>query len=210
MAEPKDEITGVLGRWYGGQTGALDDLIPLVYDELRLLARRTFQKGPRVSTLEPTALVHELYQRLASSTPGSYQDRSEFFAMVAKKMREILIQHFRARTAEKRGGKVRKVNLDGSEKAGDPGTLGLEDIVGLHLALERLDRINRRQRMVSELRYFGGLTLQETADALDISLAQVKRDWRTAQLWLASQLKASHQSRESKSDDNQICNSEPE
>jgi RNA polymerase sigma-70 factor (ECF subfamily) len=171
--------------WGHGDKSAFDRLIPLVHTELHRLARR-YMAGERAGhTLQTSALVNEAYLRLIDITQVHWQNRAHFFAMAARTMRRILVDSARARGNQRRGGDVVKVALDDALVVG---TDRRDDLVALDEALERLGAVYPRQAQVVELRYFGGLTLEETAAALDISTDTVKRDWRFAKLWLLREL----------------------
>jgi RNA polymerase sigma factor (TIGR02999 family) len=171
--------------WGHGDKSAFDRLIPLVHTELHRLARRCMAGERAGHTLQTSALVNEAYLRLIDITQVHWQNRAHFFAMAARTMRRILVDSARARGNQRRGGDVVKVALDDALVVG---TDRRDDLVALDEALERLGAVYPRQAQVVELRYFGGLTLEETAAALDISTDTVKRDWRFAKLWLLREL----------------------
>jgi len=157
-----------------------------VYDELRALAARQLRGQPAGHTLQATALVHEAWMRLAHRDPSAYSDRSHFFALAAKAMRHVLVDHARRVRARKRGGEQQRVTLvtgDGSARSGPP-----TDVLDLDRALGRLERESGRQARVVELRFFGGLSIPEVADALGVSHMTVSNDWRRARVWLAREL----------------------
>jgi RNA polymerase sigma factor (TIGR02999 family) len=164
---------------------SLDELLPQVYPELRSLAARYFRSERRAHTLQPTALVHEVYLRLAESNSGLRGGRAQLLALAAKAMRSILIDHARRRNAEKREGAHRRVTLELIDRQGTPYQV---DLLALHEALERLDRDEPVKSQVVELRFFGGLSIEETAEALGISTGTVKRQWTTARAWLFREL----------------------
>ena len=170
------EITRLLDRARDGDPGAIDRLIPLVYDELRALARH--QRRGADATLDTTALVHEAYEKLAR---GTFADRHHFFRIAARAMREVLVERARARRAQKRGGGARPLPLREGVLAGPAEP---ERLVALDEALTRLGALDARQAEVVELRYFVGLTISETAEVLGLSPATVKRDWTAARAWL--------------------------
>jgi RNA polymerase sigma factor (TIGR02999 family) len=179
------DITRLLVEWQSGDAAALDDLIPLVYDELRALASAHLARehGPR--TLQPTALVHEAWMRLAGSEPGHLASRNHFFATAAAAMRRILVEQARRRRTRKRGRSEDRITL---ELDGLP-TPSLEpDVLDVHRALEDLARIADRQARMVELRFFGGLTVPESAEVLGVSLATAERDWTAARHWLRRRL----------------------
>jgi RNA polymerase sigma factor (TIGR02999 family) len=176
--------TALLLAWERGDAGALDRLMPLVHAELRRLARRQMAHERPGQTLQATALVHEAYLRLVEIKQVRWQNRAQFFGLAARVMRHILVDAARARGNEKRGG-GRKVSLEEARAASpdtDPDVLSLDD------ALRALEHAHPRKARVVEMRFFGGLSLEETAAALQISVDTVKRDWRFAKLWLLSEL----------------------
>ncbi len=164
---------------------SLDSLLPIVYQELRRLAASYLRRERPGQTLQPTALVHEAYLRLMKDKPDRWKNRAHFCAIAAHAMRQILIEKARARDALKRGGGGARVTLDEAMAAGGERTI---DLVALDAALERLAEIDAEQARLVELRFFGGLTVEETAEALDISPATVKRHWTIARAWLAREL----------------------
>jgi len=171
--------------WGRGDKSAFDRLIPLVHAELHRLARH-YMAGERADhTLQTSALVNEAYLRLIDITQVHWQNRAHFLAMAARTMRRILVDSARARGNQRRGGDVVKVSLDDALVVGSERH---EDLVALDGALDRLRDVYPRQAEVVELRFFGGLTLEETAAALDVSIDTVKRDWRFAKLWLLREL----------------------
>jgi RNA polymerase sigma factor (TIGR02999 family) len=185
MASP-EEVTQLLREWGDGNQAAFDALVPLVYQELRRIANRYMAMQKPGHTLQATALIHEACIRLTAPSEKHWKDRTHFFAVAAKCMRHILVDYARAQCARKRGGTgQRALRL---EEAGEiSGELSAE-IVALDDALTDLAKLNRRQSEVVELRYFGGLTVEETADALNVSADTVLRDWRAARSWLYVEL----------------------
>jgi RNA polymerase sigma factor (TIGR02999 family) len=183
---PTPDVTDLLLAWEEGNPGALDALLPVVYTELRKIAHaRMRAEGPGCQTLETTALVHEAYLRLVGGRSVPWQNRTHFFAVCARLMRRILVDRARARHSAKRGGPARPVPLferRGAVAARD------EDLLALDEALDRLAAADRRMAEVVQLRYFGGLTVEETAHVLGTSRDTVMRDWKTARLWLAREL----------------------
>ena len=173
-------LTRLLGRARDGDADALRALVPLVYDELRALARSQRRRRGAGATVNTTALVHEAYQKLARSANG-YADRGHFFRVAARAMREVLVDHARAQSRQKRGGPTRPLPLDEAlvGRAGPP-----ERVLALDEALARLRLRDPRQAEVVDLRYFVGLTIPETAEVLGLSPATVKRDWTAARAWL--------------------------
>ena len=164
---------------------AANNLAPLVYDELRRLAGALMRRERPGQTLQPTALVHEAYLRLLKDRPDRWQNRAHFCAIAAHSMRQILIERARARDAQKRGGGGAKVTLDEGMMAGAPRPI---DFLALDDALERLAALDAEQARIVELRFFGGLSVEETAEALGSSPATIKRRWTLARAWLAREL----------------------
>lgn len=185
MPDPAETPTALLRAWGNGDRAALDRLVPLVNQELHQLARRYLRNEREGHTLQPTALVNEAYLRLVDLDRMQWQDRVHFFAMAARAMRRILVDHARARDNDKRGGGVRKVSLD---LAMDVSRAPEQHLVELDDALKRFESVHPRKAHVVELRFFSGLSLEETAAALDVSVDTVKRDWRFAKLWLLRDL----------------------
>jgi RNA polymerase sigma factor (TIGR02999 family) len=185
MAAPAASATDLLLAWGRGDPHACDRLMPLVYDELHRLARRYMRDEPAGHTLQPTALVNEAYLRLVDVERIQLDSRAHFFALAARMMRRLLVDAARARGNDKRGGRIRKVALDdASGVPAEPG-FGLDD---LDEALRKLESIHPRKVRVVELRFFGGLSVEQAADALNVSTDTVKRDWRFAKLWLLHEL----------------------
>jgi len=179
-------VTDLLVHWSEGDQEALNKLIPLVYDELHKLASRYLRRERRDHTLQTTAVVHEAYLKLVNQRDANFENRLHFFAVAAQIMRRILVDYARRHHASKRGGDLYKLSLDEalvtSEEKG-------ADLLALDEALERLAAIDPRQSRVVELRIFAGLTLEETAQALNISPSTVRREWSTAKAWLHRQIK---------------------
>jgi RNA polymerase sigma factor (TIGR02999 family) len=182
--DPAHDITRILDDWGHGDPGAIDRLFPLVYQELRALARRRAGRA-RGETLSTTAVVHEAYLKLVDQTHASYENRLHFFAVAAKVMRRLVVDHARDRAAQKRGGEARLVTLDDEAIAAQERPI---DLLALDRALERLEGYDPRLGKLVELRYFGGLTLAETASALQISATTVKRDWFKARAFLIREM----------------------
>jgi RNA polymerase sigma factor (TIGR02999 family) len=180
------EITEMLKAWSGGENEAADKFMPLIYDELRRQARRFLNHERANHTLQTTALVHEAYLRLNEQTGIKWQSRSHFFALAARMMRRILVNYAVSRNREKRGGKNEHVGLD------EMTIIGVDksevDLLALDDALTRLEKLDARQAQVVELRYFSGLSIDETAEALAVSPATVKREWNMAKAWLRLEL----------------------
>jgi RNA polymerase sigma-70 factor, ECF subfamily len=180
------QITGWLADWRAGDEGARDRLFAVVHPQLRALAARLLQRERRDHTLEPNAVVNELYLRLIGGQPVSYQDRIHFFAIAAQTMRRILIDYARARVAEKRGGQQQRVGLSAVDGAAP--VASSEQLLDLDTLLSALATADPRAARVVELRFFGGLREEDVADVLQVSVITVKRDWKAARAWLAANL----------------------
>ena len=179
----------LLSRAASGDQKAVSQLMPLVYDELRRLAASYLRRERPGQTLQATALVHEAYVRLIGEKAHNWQNRTHFLAIAALSMRQILVQRARARRAAKRGGDPARITLDERLMAAPSrGEAEEIDVVALDAALDRLAKLNERQAKIVELRYFGGLGVEEAAEALGISPATVKRDWTLARAWLKREL----------------------
>lgn len=181
------EVTRLLGEVQDGDRAALDRLFALVYEELQVLARRQRQKWQGNYTLDTTALVHEAYVKLVDQSRIDVESRAHFHAFAARAMRHILCNYARERNAKKRGGAVEKVSLNEMRLPGKGAAFSIEQsemLAALDDALERLEQVDPRQSKVVECRFFGGMTIVETAAALEISPRTVKRDWAVAQAWL--------------------------
>ena len=203
MPVPSDNrITQLLVAWSNGDAGALQDLTPLIYEHLKNMAARHLRSEPAGRTIQTTGLVHEAFLRLVDQRSPRWQNRSHFFAIASNLMRRVLVDQARARLAKKRGGGKSHLSLDAagatleglgehllSDAQNDAGEeAGRANLIGIDSALTRLDALDRRQAQIVELRFFGGLTVEETAQVLDISNATVKRDWMMAKAWLAREL----------------------
>jgi RNA polymerase sigma factor (TIGR02999 family) len=175
------EITRLLSDWGQGERQALEQLIPLVFDDLRRMARRYLRREPEGHTLQPTALVNEVYCRLLDQSRIHWQNREQFFGVAALIMRRILLDHAKGRQAEKRGGKIAKVSID---EARDVAAMRDPDLIALDEALTRLAELDARQSRIVELRYFMGLTIEEIAEVLGLSETTIKREWQIARRWL--------------------------
>lgn len=179
------DVTRLLKRWGTGDPQAVGELLPLLYDELRHLAAVYMRRQPQGHTLQPTALVNEAYLKLAGQSGLSFADRAGFFGLAAKVMRQLLVDHARAHHAAKRSGDAVRVTLDEGIASLPPRDV---DFADLDTALEELGRLDERQAQVVELRFFAGLGIEETAAALKLSPATVKREWATARAWLYRKL----------------------
>jgi RNA polymerase sigma-70 factor, ECF subfamily len=182
---PPHEITELLQQLRTGSRDALDRLMPLVYGELRRQAGRYLQRERRDHTLQPTALVHEAYLRLVGHHQAPWQNRAHFFGIAAQTMRRILVDHARGLQRIKRGGPQQKVALEEAHALTEDSTV---DLLALDEALEQLVKLDPQAARIVELRYFAGLSVEETAEALGISPTSVKRDWRMAKAWLHAAL----------------------
>jgi RNA polymerase sigma factor (TIGR02999 family) len=182
------KITQLLIAWSAGRREALDDLLPLVYEELRRLAARYLRHEPGDHTLQPTALVHEAYLRLIDQRRVQWRNRAHFYGVAAQIMRRILVDHARARRAEKRGAGWERVPLVEDET---PAGAGDVDVLALDEALGRLAAFDSQQERIVELRYFGGLTIDEVAEVVGLSAATVVREWTIAKAWLRAELSES-------------------
>ena len=183
---PQGEVTGLVLAWNAGDTTAIERLMPLVYDELRRLAELHFRRESAGHTLQPTAVVHEAYLRLVDQSRMTWKNRGHFFAVASQAMRRILVDHARARTAEKRGGGERRVTLEAAEESPEP--IQEFDLLALDEALTRLKGLDHGQAQIVELRFFGGLSIEETAEAMETSPSSVKREFRSAKAWLYREL----------------------
>lgn len=187
-ARASGEVTVLLERFRSGDSSAQEKLIPLLVDELRRLARQQLRSERPGHTLQPTALVNEAYLRLIGDQARDWRSRAHFIGVSVLVMRRILIDHARRKQAQKRGGIEPALAIESEEFPG----LSYEqadELVALNVALDRLDEINPRQRQIVELRYFGGLSVEETAEVLSVSPITVKRDWAAARAWLRGQLR---------------------
>jgi RNA polymerase sigma factor (TIGR02999 family) len=190
QASNRGDVTRVLISLRDRGPDAWEELVPLVYDELRAIAHNQLRVERRRDRLETTALVHEAFLRLVDQTRVEWRDRTHFFAVAAMVMRRVLINEAHRRKAEKRGGGRAPVSLDGVEIPVMPHERA-EELIALDAAITRLEEMDRRQGRVVELRYFGGLSVEETAAALSVSTATVKRDWRVARAWLYREMEGS-------------------
>lgn len=182
---PSEGVTQLLLKWSKGDKSASEELIPLVYDELRRVAQNYLSRERPDHTLQATALVHEAYLRLVDQTNVDWQDRAHFFALASQMMRHILVDYARRHRAEKRGGLAQRLTL--AEAVSFPAQDEF-DLVALDEALIKLAKLDPEQSRIVEMRFFGGLTIEETATALDVSVATVNREWRIAKAWLLREL----------------------
>ena len=179
------DATELLRAWSEGDEAALNELVPLVERELHRLARAHMRRERRSHTLQATALVNEVFLRLAQSPAPRWQNRGHFVGVAARLMRQVLVDHARSRGSRKRGGGVRRVPLENAPLITPEPEL---DVLAVDRALDAFAKIDPRKSRVVELRFFGGLSVDETADLLGISVETVKRDWRVAKLWLSREL----------------------
>jgi RNA polymerase sigma-70 factor (ECF subfamily) len=187
VKRPDQSVTELLLKWGSGDKAALDELIPLVYDELRKLAASYLRRKPGAHTLQATALVHEAYVHLADQSSISMQHRAQFFGLAAKVMRDILVDHARKRLAAKRGGDQMRLSLSQADRFGHKPEV---ELLVLDDALNELATTNPQHSRVIELRFFGGLTIEETADVMNLSHATTERYWSFARAWLRRELAA--------------------
>ena len=185
MNDSAKNVTQLLLNWNRGDQSALDDLMPLVYEELRRLADHYLRGERKNHTLQATALVHEAYLRLVDLNQMEWKNRAQFFGVAANFMRRVLVDHARARLAEKRGSDDERLSLTDASSLIQQTTV---DLIALDDALGALEKLDQQQCRVVELRFFGGLTIEETAEVMGISPMTVKREWRTAKLWLRRQI----------------------
>jgi RNA polymerase sigma factor (TIGR02999 family) len=186
MPPPSSKVTQLLQQWGEGRQDSLDALLPQIYSELRRLAARSLRRERRGHTLQPTALVHEAFLKLVDQRAVQWQNRAHFFGIAAKVMRRVLIDHARGHAARKRGSGIAPVSLDESLMAASETSV---DVLALDEALTRLTALDPQQGRVVELKFFGGMTLDEIAAALHISPATVSREWTLARAWLFAALK---------------------
>ena len=180
------DVTDLLHEWRKGDASAPDRLIPLVYAELRKLAHRCLQGERAGDALQTTELINEAYLKLVNCSRVKWNDRTHFFRMAAKLMRRVLVEEARERLARKKGGQFTRVSFDEAMTVSPD--FDVELVIAIHEALERLAEYDPRKAQIVELRYFGGLSIEETAAAMGVSIDIVKRDWRTARLWLMKEL----------------------
>lgn len=190
MAEAREDVTEILAQLRDGDQRAADKLLPMVYDEFRALARHYLAQERMNHTLQPTALVHEAYMKLVDQTRVDWQGKSHFFAVAAQAMRRILVDHARSRQRDKRGGGRARVVLDEAVALSPQKD---EDVLALDEALEKLAQVDARQAKVVELRFFGGMNVDEVAQALGVSKRTVEGDWTFARAWLSRELRGPDQ-----------------
>ena len=179
------QVTSLLAAWSQGNQNALNELMPLVYNELHRIARRSWNWRNQGNTLQPTALINEAFLKLAGAENASFQNRCHFIAVACTAMRQILVNHAKSRRAAKRGSGGVTISLEEVQLAVHQEAT---EVVALHEALERLQAIDSRKSKIVEMRYFGGLSIEETAEALGVSVITVNRDWRLARTWLIREM----------------------
>ena len=184
-SDTRGEITALPAASAGGDRGAFDRLVPLIYDGLRAIAHRQLRRQPRHPTLDTTAIVHEAYLKLVEQSGAAWTDRTQFFAFSARVIRNLLIDYGRERNARKRGGEAIHLPLD-DELAGAPGRT--VELLALDEALTELGRMDERLERLVECRFFGGMSMEETAEAMAVSLSTAERDWRRARAYLYTAL----------------------
>ncbi len=195
---PPGEVTRLLLRWRAGDSAALESLIPLVYEELRAMARRHLARENGPHTIQRTALVHEAFLRMVDQKQVDWQSRAQFFGIASQMMRRVLVDHARRRGAAKRGANPARVDLDAVLAAEEGSTDAAPaddevDFEAVHQALERLEALDADQGRLVELRFFGGLSIQEAAEIMEISPATAKREWAVARAFLQRELTAGPQ-----------------
>jgi RNA polymerase sigma factor (TIGR02999 family) len=185
MDAARSDVTQLLQQWSDGREEAFDRLLPQIHDELKKLAASYLRRERPDHTLQPTALVNEAFLKLVGQRAVKWQNRAHFFGIAAQAMRRILVDHARAHAASKRGGVMRKVPLDNEMMVSRVGDV---DLLALDEALTRLAAMDPQQSRIVELRFFGGLTMEETAEVMRISPATIGREWRMAKAWLSAEL----------------------
>lgn len=186
VLQPKNDITHLLRAHGRGEEGAFDELMPMVYDDLHRIARRQLRRGKRGATLDTTGLVHEVYLKMVDQSQASWEDRSHFFAISARAMRQIIVDYARQRLAAKRGGGQAHTPLDEARIAIEAQA---DWLLALDQALQRLAELDERMARIVECRFFAGLTEEESAEALAISVRTVQRDWKRARGWLKEEMR---------------------
>lgn len=181
----RGDITRLLIVWSNGDLGAFDHLMPMVYDELKRIARSKLRQHGSDRILQPTSLVHEAYIRLVDQTRIEWRDRAHFYAIAANTIRRILVDDYRHRTADKRGGGARDISLSETDAVATEQSV---DLLALDEAMEKLAAFDQRQVEIIDMRFFGGLTNEEIAEALGVSVKTVEREWKAAKAWLRSHL----------------------
>ena len=181
------DVTALLKDWHGGNNEAIHEIIPLIYNSLRQTARRCFSLERRGHTLQPTALINEVYMRLQNGKKLEFANRKHFLWFAGQMMRRILVDHARTRSRDKRGGASPILVVDDDEFIGREG-IGSDTLLALDMALDKLEAMSSRQARIVELRFFAGLEVEEVAEVLEVSHRTVVREWQMARLWLAREL----------------------
>ena len=187
-SEPNEEITRLIRLWTDGDREALGELLELLYDDLRHLAERYLRRAGQANTLQTTAVIHEVYLRLAGPNDRRFEDPRQFFAFIVKVIRSVLSDYAKAKLTQKRGEGTELLSLEDGLGLSGGTSMDLPSLLSLIEALERLGELDQRQASIVEMRFFGGLSNEEIADVLGISSMTVKRDWRLARRWLSSRL----------------------
>ncbi|MGZ5537581.1 MAG: sigma-70 family RNA polymerase sigma factor [Chthoniobacterales bacterium] len=188
MAEPMPaDVTQLLGQWSAGDRAALDEIIPLVYDELRRMAHGHMARERAGHTMQATALVNEVYLKMKNERGSTWKNRAQFFAVAAQMMRRILVDYARQHTRAKRGGGAQQVTLDDAMLVSKDNA---SEMLAVDEALQKLEQLDKRKSQVAVMRFFAGLTAEEAAEALSVSVEPVARDWRFARAWLRKELGA--------------------
>lgn len=183
--DTQPDITQILERWGSGEENALDELVPLVHQELRRMAANYLRRERHELTLQPTALINEVFLRLIGQQEIKWQSRAHFFGIAARLMRRILVDRVRIRQAAKRGGQHYSLSLSKADRVAGRQSV---DLLALNLALHKLDKLDPQQVRIVELRFFGGLTIEESAEVLSVSHATLERQWKMARAWLRCEL----------------------
>lgn len=186
--EDKQEVTQLLNKWSNGDQQALEEVLPMVYGELRKVANYYFSKEANNHTLQATALVNEVYLQLVNGQKLEFQDREQFFYFAGQVMRHVLVGHARKRLAQKRGGGQAKISIDEKVDLAEGQSVALPELIALDNALTKLEKIDERQSRIIEMRFFAGRSTDEIAELMNISPRTVKREWATAKLWLSREL----------------------
>lgn len=179
------QVTKLLKRWSSGNESAFDDLMPIVYDELRRMAKGYMNRQDSGHTLQTTELIHEAYLKLAGSEARDLKNRAHFFGVAAKAMRHILVDYARSKSSEKRGGDRQRISMVENQFVSDEKS---DEIVALDEAMSKLDELDERKSKVVEMKFFGGLTVEEISKVLKVSAMTVKRDWSFAKTWLSKEI----------------------
>lgn len=187
MSDSPQNVTQLLIAWRNGDKNALNELLPLVYAELHRMAKRYMSRQQPDHTLQTTALIHEAYLKLVEQPEKQFKNRAHFFGVAAQAMRHILVDHARARSSQKRSGDIQHISFSDAPYIS---VQRADEMVALDDALTALSKVDNRKSQVVELRYFGGLSIEETAEVLKVSVDTVKRDWRLAKVWLLRELES--------------------